>query len=186
MPLRVRSPKGRLNFFSGRRDLESSRQSELSRAFVSHLESARIRKDHARVSVSSRANQYSDAGLRRSRRRHSSTRDLRNKWPDEKNFLAMSIQSDMKAGGESLGTISRNYEGVGSPSVYPYFERLLRPVLRGHGLPFQWIGSKRTADSQHTSCRGRHHYDSSWDVQLDWHTSLDQGDHTKRSNDQKR
>src|SRR5438034_11078512 len=33
----VRSPKGCLNFFSGRRDSESSRQSEPSRAFVSHL-----------------------------------------------------------------------------------------------------------------------------------------------------
>jgi hypothetical protein len=72
----------------------------------------------------------------------------RNKWPDEKNFLAMSIQSDMKAGGESQGTISRNYEGVGNPSVYPYFERLFRPALRGHGLPFQWISSKRAADSR--------------------------------------
>jgi len=148
MPLRVRSPKGRLNFFSGRRDSESSRQSELSRAFVSHLESARIRKDHAGVSLSSRANQYSDAGLRRSRRRHSSTRDLRNKWPDEKNFLAMSIQSDMKAGGESLGTISRNYEGVGIPSVYSYFQRLFWLALRGHGLPFQWDSSERSVYSQ--------------------------------------
>jgi UDP-N-acetyl-D-mannosaminuronate dehydrogenase len=33
----VRSPKDCLNFFSGRRDSESSRQSEPSRAFASHL-----------------------------------------------------------------------------------------------------------------------------------------------------
>jgi hypothetical protein len=62
---------------------------------------------------------------------------LQNQWPDKKNFLAMPIQSDMKTGGESQGTISRNYEGVGNPSVYPYFERLFRPALRGHGLLFQ-------------------------------------------------
>ena len=35
MPPHVHSPMGRLNFFSGLRDSESSRQSELSRAFVS-------------------------------------------------------------------------------------------------------------------------------------------------------
>jgi hypothetical protein len=50
----------------------------------------------------------------------------------------MPIQSDMKTGGASLGTISRGYEGVGkNPSVYPYFERLFRAALRGHGLLFQ-------------------------------------------------
>jgi hypothetical protein len=87
-----------------------------------------------------------------------------NKWPDRKNFLAMSIQSDMKAGGESQGTISRNYEGVGNPSVYPYFERLFRPALRGHGLSFQRISSKRAADSQQPSAQRRHNHDSGWDV----------------------
>ena len=55
---------------------------------------------------------------------------------NKKNLLAMAIHSDMKAGGVSLGTISRTYEGVGNPSVYSYFERLLRPGLRGDGLPF--------------------------------------------------
>jgi hypothetical protein len=38
----------------------------------------------------------------------------------------MAIDSDMKAGGLSQGTISRNYEGVWHSSVYPYFERLFR------------------------------------------------------------
>jgi len=61
-----------------------------------------------------------------------------NKWPDKKNLLAMAIDSDMKAGGLSQGTISRNYEGVGHSSVYPYFERLFRSTLRGYGLSFQW------------------------------------------------
>jgi hypothetical protein len=73
---------------------------------------------------------------------------LRNKWPEKKNLLAKPIHSDMKAGGVSPGTISRNYEGVGSFSVYRYFERVVRPALRGHGLPFQWISSKRAADSR--------------------------------------
>ena len=54
------------------------------------------------------------------------------------------IDSDMNAGGgESLGTISRNYEGVGNLSVYPYFERLLRPTLRGGRLPFRRQRSQR-------------------------------------------
>jgi len=83
-------------------------------------------------------NQYSDAGLRQSRRRHSSTRDLRNSWPDKKNFLAMPIHSDMKAGGLSRGTISRGYEAVGkNPSVYLYFERRLRLARLGYGLSFR-------------------------------------------------
>ena len=38
----------------------------------------------------------------------------------------------------SLGTISRSYERVGkNPSVYPYFERVVRPALRGCRLQFQ-------------------------------------------------
>jgi hypothetical protein len=63
MPPHVHSPKSRLNFFSGRRDSESSGQSELSRAFLSHLESARIRKDHARVLPSSRAKSVLRCGI---------------------------------------------------------------------------------------------------------------------------
>jgi hypothetical protein len=73
---------------------------------------------------------------------------LRNKWPDKKNFLAMPIHSDMKAGGVSLGTISRGYEGVGHSSVYPYFERLFRSTLRGHGLFFQWDSGECSVYSQ--------------------------------------
>jgi hypothetical protein len=71
--------------------------------------------------------------------------------PDKKNFLAMAINSNMNVGGgESRGTISRNYEGVGNPSVYPYFHWLFRLALRGDGLPFQRLSSKRAADSQYT------------------------------------
>jgi len=71
-------------------------------------------------------------------------RRLRNKLPKQKNFLAMAIDSDMKAGGVSPGTISRNYEGVGkNPSIYPYFERLCRPALRSRGLPFRRQRSQR-------------------------------------------
>jgi hypothetical protein len=79
MPPHVRSPMGRLNFFSGRRDSESSRQSELSRAFVSAWKAYEYgRSTHASRRAHGQ-NQYSGAGLRQSRRRHSSTRDLRNK-----------------------------------------------------------------------------------------------------------
>src|SRR5205809_7744958 len=76
----------------------------------------------------------------------------------------MTIDSDMKAGGESLGTISRNYEGVGISSVYPYFQRLFRLALRGHSLQFQRISSKRAADSRNTSCGWRHDHTSTRDV----------------------
>ena len=65
-----------------------------------------------------------------------------------KNLLAMAIDSDMKAGGESLGTISRNYEGVGIPSVYPYFEWPFRPALRGYGLSFQRDSGECSVNSQ--------------------------------------
>ena len=68
-----------------------------------------------------------------------------NKWPDKKNLLAMAIVSDMKAGGESPGSISRSYEGVGNRFLCLYFDRRLRSALRSHGLPFQRIGSKRAS-----------------------------------------
>jgi hypothetical protein len=55
-----------------------------------------------------------------------------------KNLLAMKIEPDTKDGsGASRGSISRIYEGVGNPSVYPYFEWLFRAALWRHGLPFQ-------------------------------------------------
>jgi hypothetical protein len=72
----------------------------------------------------------------------------KNKWPDKKNLLAMAIDSDMKAGGVSQGTISRNYEGVGSPSVYPYFQRLFGLAMRGHYLRFQRISGQCSVHSQ--------------------------------------
>ena len=81
----------------------------------------------------------------------------------------MTIDSDMKAGGESLGTISRNYEGVGISSVYPYFQQLFRLALRGHSLPFQRISSKCAADSQHTSCGWRHDHAACGNIRLDGH-----------------
>jgi hypothetical protein len=61
---------------------------------------------------------------------------LQKNGPDRKSFLVMRINPGMKAGGESPGTISRNYEGVGNPSVYLYFNRLFRPALRSHCLEF--------------------------------------------------
>ena len=55
----------------------------------------------------------------------------------------MAIDSDTNQRGESRGLIRRSYESVGkNPSVYSYFERLLRPALRGHGLPFQRVGGE--------------------------------------------
>src|SRR5437870_5984750 len=57
--------------------------------------------------------------------------------PDEKNFLAMAINSNMNAGGASRGSISRNYESCRDASAYAHFERLFRSALRGHGLSFR-------------------------------------------------
>ena len=66
------------------------------------------------------------------------TRTCKKNGPRHEKLLAMTINSNMNVGGGvSLGTISRNYESVGNRSVYPYFERLLRPALRRDGLPFQ-------------------------------------------------
>jgi hypothetical protein len=64
-------------------------------------------------------------------------RVLAKKWPDKKNFLAMAIDSDMNGCGSiSRGSRRRNYEGVGNPWVYCYFEWLFRFALLGHGVPF--------------------------------------------------
>jgi hypothetical protein len=88
MPRHIRSPMGRLNFFSGRRDSESSRQSELSRAFVSAWKAYEYGKTTHASRRAHGQNQYSDAGLRQSHWRHSSTRDLRNDFPKtEKIYL---------------------------------------------------------------------------------------------------
>jgi hypothetical protein len=90
---------------------------------------------------------------------------LRNKWPEKKNLLAKPIHSDMKAGGESPGTISRNYEGVGKrPCVYPHFERLLRPALRGCRLPFQRNAAECSVYSQSPSAERRHDHAAHRDI----------------------
>ncbi len=64
---------------------------------------------------------------------------LRNKRPEQKNLLAMAIDSDANEGGASRGPISRNWEKDRNPSVYPIrlrrIERLSRPVLGRYGLP---------------------------------------------------
>jgi len=83
---------------------------------------------------------------------------LRNKWPQRKNLLAMKIGPDINDPcGASRGSMSRNCENSQNPAVYSVrlgrIERLLRPALRRHGFAFQWISSKRAADSQHTGCR---------------------------------
>jgi hypothetical protein len=66
-----------------------------------------------------------------------STGHLQNKWPEQRNLVAMAVDSDTSKGGASRGSISRNYENDRNPSVYSYFERLFRPTLRGGGLPFR-------------------------------------------------
>lgn len=55
----------------------------------------------------------------------------------------MTIDSDTNCGGVSRGSIRRSYEGVGkNPSIYPYFERLFRPAVRGGGLPVRRVGGE--------------------------------------------
>jgi hypothetical protein len=78
---------------------------------------------------------------------------LRNKWPEQKNLLAMAIDSDTNKGGASGGSISRNCENAWSHSVYSAFERLLRPALLGHGLPIQRVGGECAGFAQ--PCFGR-------------------------------
>jgi len=55
--------------------------------------------------------------------------------PEQRILLAMTIDSDIHDGGSaSPGSISRRYESVGNPFVYPYFKRFSRTPLRGHGF----------------------------------------------------
>ena len=65
---------------------------------------------------------------------------LQNKWPEQRNLLAMTMDSDTNRSGESPGTISRNCENAWSHSVYSAFERLSRLAVRGCGLRFQRVG----------------------------------------------
>src|SRR5439155_24738320 len=75
-------------------------------------------------------------------------RDLRNKWPDKKNLLAMAINSNMNAGGASRGSISRNYERYRDAFACPVFGRLFRLALRGDGLLFQRVRGECSVYSQ--------------------------------------
>jgi hypothetical protein len=59
-----------------------------------------------------------------------------------KKLLAMTIDSDTNQGGASRRAISRTHENDRNPSFYSYFERFLRPALRGDGLPVQRDGGK--------------------------------------------
>jgi hypothetical protein len=72
-----------------------------------------------------------------------STQERLGNGPNREILLAMTIDSDIKDGGASRGSISPNYENLGkNPSVYPYYERLFGPALRGYGLPFQRVGDE--------------------------------------------
>jgi hypothetical protein len=81
-----------------------------------------------------------------------------------KNLLAMTIDSDINEGGESRGSISRNCENAWGHSVYSAFERFFCLALRGHSLPFQWVGGECAGSSQRgikwrhdrASCRNFH------------------------------
>jgi len=44
-----------------------------------------------------------------------------------------------KGGGASQGSIRRSYVGK-NPLIYLYFQRPVRPALRGDRLPFQRVG----------------------------------------------
>jgi len=65
-----------------------------------------------------------------------------------KMLLAMTIDSGTNQGGASRAAISRTYENDRITSVYSYFERRFRPVLLGHGLPFQRVGGECAGHSQ--------------------------------------
>jgi hypothetical protein len=81
---------------------------------------------------------------------------LRNKWSEQKNLLAMTIDSDTNKSGASRGTISRNCENSRNPTVYAGFERFFRPALWSYGLPFQRVGGKCAGFA---SSRARRRYD---------------------------
>jgi len=80
-----------------------------------------------------------------------------NKWPQQKNLLAMTIDSDRKEHGASRGTISRSCENACCHSVYSALERLFRSAVRGHGLPFQRLGGECTGFAERRVGRGYDH-----------------------------
>jgi hypothetical protein len=54
----------------------------------------------------------------------------------------MRFEAD-KGGGALQGSISRSYVGK-NPLIYLYFQRPVRPALRGDRLPFQRVGIECT------------------------------------------
>ena len=91
---------------------------------------------------------------------------LQNKWPQQKNLLAMKIDSDNnRGGGASRGTISRSCENGCIHSVYSALERLFRSALRGHGLLFRRLGGECTGLAERRVRRRRDHA-ASWHFQM--------------------
>ena len=65
----------------------------------------------------------------------------------------------------------------------PDSEQFFRPALRGHGLPFRRISSKRSAYSRHTSYRWRYDHASRRDIYLVNRRPCQQGRYHSGAND---
>lgn len=104
------------------------------------------------------------------------------KVPKQKSLLAMTINSDRNHGsGVSPGSTRRNYEGVGNPSFYLYFERVVRPALRGDGLPVQRNAGERSVYSRSPSAERRHDHAAARNVHLDDRRDYHEGHYVTRA-----
>ena len=93
--------------------------------------------------------------------------------PGRKRVLAMIFMSDTNNGvRRPLSTCLRREKDY---CLYSDFDRFLRSALRGHGLPFRRISSKRTVYSQRTGCGWRHDHSASGNILLG-----DNGHHYER------
>jgi hypothetical protein len=67
---------------------------------------------------------------------------LRNKWLEQKNLLAMAIDSDTDAEYEIRSSVCKPQNCENDRNPYSDFERLFRPALRGYGLRVGRLGGE--------------------------------------------
>ncbi len=68
---------------------------------------------------------------------------LRNKWLEQKNLLAMAIDSDTDAEYEIRSSVCKPQNCENDRNPYSDFERLFRLALRCHRLPLRRVGCER-------------------------------------------
>jgi len=100
---------------------------------------------------------------------------LQNKRQKLRNLLAMATDCD---------TPDEHYfrENTPNSSSYSHRQQFSHPTSWRHGLPFQRITSKHTADSRHTGCGRRHDHAPCGNIRLEQRGDYYEGRYTKRAN----